>query len=101
MLFAGVLHQLQEGREQLEDLWNTRRLKLDLCLQLRLFEREALEVKNNAILSILITKIRRKKINVKIKLFSKQLCFKIKLLPLQILCPEALFLSNILLLIFH
>lgn len=41
---TAVLQQLQEGREQLEELWTARRLKLDLCLQLRLFEREALEV---------------------------------------------------------
>ena len=40
----GVLQTLQAGREELEDLWSLRKLKLDLCLQLRLFEREALEV---------------------------------------------------------
>ena len=39
-----VLQQLQDGRQQLDDLWATRKLKLDLCLQLRLFEREALDV---------------------------------------------------------
>ncbi len=39
-----MLSGLQEGREQLEDLWAVRKLKLDLCLQLRMFEREALEV---------------------------------------------------------
>ncbi len=43
---AGVLQQLQEGREQLEDLWSVRKMKLDLCLQLRMFEREALEVRS-------------------------------------------------------
>ena len=40
----GVLQQLQEGRDQLETLWAARKHKLDLCLQLRLFEQEALEV---------------------------------------------------------
>ena len=46
-LLVGVLQQLQEGREQLEDLWSVRKMKLDLCLQLRMFEREALEVNIN------------------------------------------------------
>ena len=41
---TGVLQQLNDSREQLDELWNTRKLKLDLCLQLRLFERDALEV---------------------------------------------------------
>lgn len=41
---AGVLRQLNESRSKLEDLWAARKLKLDLCLQLRLFERDALEV---------------------------------------------------------
>ncbi|XP_013406610.1 kalirin isoform X8 [Lingula anatina] len=40
----GVIKQLDDSRKQLENLWNARKLKLDLCLQLRLFEREALEV---------------------------------------------------------
>ena len=43
-----VLKQLEAGVATLEGLWETRRLKLDLCLQLRLFEREALEVQNLA-----------------------------------------------------
>ena len=41
-----MLQQLQEGREQLEDLWSVRKMKLDMCLQLRMFEREALEVRS-------------------------------------------------------
>ena len=45
---VGVLQQLQEGREQLEDLWSVRKMKLDMCLQLRMFEREALEVRSRA-----------------------------------------------------
>ncbi|XP_021366305.1 triple functional domain protein-like isoform X1 [Mizuhopecten yessoensis] len=40
----GVLHQLNESRTQLEELWAARKMKLDLCLQLRLFERDSLEV---------------------------------------------------------
>ncbi len=47
-VLSGVLQQLQDGRGQLEDLWSLRKLKLDLCLQLRLFEREALEVRKMA-----------------------------------------------------
>ncbi len=42
--FTGVLHQLNESRSQLEELWAARKMKLDLCLQLRIFERDALEV---------------------------------------------------------
>ncbi|XP_052674047.1 kalirin-like isoform X2 [Crassostrea angulata] len=40
----GVLRQLNDSRTQLEELWANRKMKLDLCLQLRLFERDALEV---------------------------------------------------------
>ncbi|KAK3082880.1 hypothetical protein FSP39_007833 [Pinctada imbricata] len=40
----GVLRQLNDSRSQLEELWGARKIKLDLCLQLRLFERDALEV---------------------------------------------------------
>ncbi|WAR10964.1 TRIO-like protein [Mya arenaria] len=36
--------KLNESRSELEELWAARKLKLDLCLQLRLFERDALEV---------------------------------------------------------
>ena len=42
--FSGVLRQLNDSRTQLEELWAARKLKLDLCLQLRLFERDAVEV---------------------------------------------------------
>ncbi|XP_067120464.1 LOW QUALITY PROTEIN: triple functional domain protein-like [Centruroides vittatus] len=38
------LETLSQTREELEDLWATRKLKLDMCLQLRLFERDALEI---------------------------------------------------------
>lgn len=43
---VGVLRQLNDSRTQLEELWANRKMKLDLCLQLRLFERDALEVVN-------------------------------------------------------
>uniref|UniRef100_T1IXB4 Uncharacterized protein n=1 Tax=Strigamia maritima TaxID=126957 RepID=T1IXB4_STRMM len=39
-----TLEKLNKTREELEELWTARKLKLDLCLQLRLFERDALEV---------------------------------------------------------
>ena len=42
----GMLQQLQSHVAQLEELWSERRLKLDLTLQLRLFERDAMEVSN-------------------------------------------------------
>lgn len=42
----GMLQQLQSHVAQLEELWLERRLKLDLTLQLRLFERDAMEVSN-------------------------------------------------------
>ncbi|XP_030830052.1 kalirin [Strongylocentrotus purpuratus] len=40
----GMLNNLEDGRSKLDDLWATRRLKLELCLQLRHFERDALEL---------------------------------------------------------
>lgn len=39
-----TLERLNKTREELEELWAARKLKLDLCLQLRIFERDALEV---------------------------------------------------------
>ena len=39
-----TLEKLGTEREELGELWNTRKLRLDLCLQLRLFERDALEL---------------------------------------------------------
>jgi len=44
LLCEGVLQELQSSREKLEDLWSARKLKLDLALQLRVFEQDALEV---------------------------------------------------------
>lgn len=40
-----ALDRINKQREELEELWATRKLKLDLCLRLRLFERDALEVR--------------------------------------------------------
>ena len=39
-----TLDRLTAQREELNELWSTRKRRLDLCLQLRLFERDALEV---------------------------------------------------------
>ncbi|XP_008470616.2 triple functional domain protein-like [Diaphorina citri] len=39
-----ALERLNKQRETLEQLWASRKLRLDLCLRLRLFERDALEV---------------------------------------------------------
>ncbi|XP_024083955.1 triple functional domain protein isoform X2 [Cimex lectularius] len=39
-----ALDRLNKQREELEELWAARKLRLDLCLRLRLFERDALEV---------------------------------------------------------
>lgn len=43
----GVLSQLNDSRSQLEDLWAARKLKLDLCLQLQVFERDSMEVRTS------------------------------------------------------
>lgn len=40
----GILQSLEEGRRKLEGLWASRRMRLELSLQLKQFEREALEV---------------------------------------------------------
>lgn len=45
-----ALERLNKQRLELEQLWATRKLKLDLCLRLRIFERDALEVKMHIIL---------------------------------------------------
>ena len=39
-----ALDKLAAQRDELGELWATRKLRLDLCLQLRIFERDALEV---------------------------------------------------------
>ncbi|XP_014209362.1 triple functional domain protein, partial [Copidosoma floridanum] len=38
-----ALDRLQGLRQELEDLWATRKMRLELCLRLRVFERDALE----------------------------------------------------------
>lgn len=40
-----ALDRLAKQRSDLEELWAARKLRLDLCLRLRLFERDALEVR--------------------------------------------------------
>lgn len=40
----GTLEALTRTREELEALWSNRKLQLDLCLQLRLFERDSIEL---------------------------------------------------------
>ncbi|CAB4064111.1 unnamed protein product [Lepeophtheirus salmonis] len=39
-----ALDKLNVQKEELNNLWSTRKMRLDLCLQLRLFERDALEL---------------------------------------------------------
>ncbi|KAL3213715.1 hypothetical protein MRX96_035216 [Rhipicephalus microplus] len=40
----GTLEALTRTRHELEALWSNRKLQLDLCLQLRLFERDSIEL---------------------------------------------------------
>ena len=37
--------QIKEGHGQLEELWESRRARLELCLQLRIYEQHSLEVR--------------------------------------------------------
>lgn len=39
-----TLERLRQRRGELDELWAARKLRLDLCLRLRIFERDALEV---------------------------------------------------------
>jgi len=43
-----TVERITKQREELEQLWASRKLKLDLCLRLRLFERDALEVRTHS-----------------------------------------------------
>lgn len=47
-----ALDRLAKQRSDLEELWSARKLRLDLCLRLRLFERDALEVNYEILLYI-------------------------------------------------
>lgn len=49
-----ALERLNKQRLELEQLWATRKLKLDLCLRLRIFERDALEVRAHTLLNLYI-----------------------------------------------
>jgi len=40
-----ALDRITKQRDEIDDLWANRKLKLDLCLRLRHFERDALEVR--------------------------------------------------------
>lgn len=42
---TNTLDKLGKQRDELGDLWTTRKRRLDLCLQLRLFERDSMEVR--------------------------------------------------------
>lgn len=57
-----ALERLNKQRLELEQLWATRKLKLDLCLRLRIFERDALEVR------ILLNCKKRKRFTIQIVL---------------------------------
>lgn len=39
-----ALDRLRQRRAELDELWSARKLRLDLCLRLKIFERDALEV---------------------------------------------------------
>jgi hypothetical protein len=41
---AALQKQIKEGHGQLEELWESRRARLELCLQLCIFEQQSLEV---------------------------------------------------------
>ena len=42
-----LLDQVHSGQQQLLQLWQIKKAKLDQCLQLRLFEQECEKVNNN------------------------------------------------------
>ena len=61
-----ALDKLAAQRDELGELWATRKLRLDLCLQLRIFERDALEVNNE---DFLITYLLINKFQINIIIF--------------------------------
>lgn len=52
-----ALERLNKQRLELEQLWATRKLKLDLCLRLRIFERDALEVRYLRIIGCIVSTV--------------------------------------------
>lgn len=49
---TGLLDKLHGTRQNLQQLWHMRKLKLDQCFQLRLFEQDAEKVRNVFFLSV-------------------------------------------------
>lgn len=49
-----ALDRLAKQRSDLEELWAARKLRLDLCLRLRLFERDALEVSKILLIELIV-----------------------------------------------
>lgn len=68
----GALERLGKQRGELEEMWAARKLRLDLCLRLRLFERDALEV---SFIYFSLFKFKYIKDEVKFIKFSKELAF--------------------------
>lgn len=48
-----ALERLVKKRDELENLWATRKLRLDLLLRLRLFQRDSVEVRLQVMLIVL------------------------------------------------
>lgn len=61
-----AIDRLSKQRSDLEELWAARKLRLDLSLRLRLFERDALEVRTYVASKIIIIKCTRIKEQKKI-----------------------------------